>query len=181
MSNTDLYTPRKRQDLTEWLDKINALKNAINFKLELDKQITLQDRLINALKRKNILSMLLMLIAPARQRIKSLKVQIEISKLRTSNENNEKQKLVYHKNELLLEDDMEEIYEELDLRYEAYLTKLMSYYEKVKFGTPKGSELPDKDIKILVTKFQTEPPASKTDRLSFYLTMEELLYRCSKA
>ena len=106
---------------------------------------------------------------------------MEVSKLRTSNENNLKQSLVYHKNEILLEDDMEEIYKELEDRYDSYLSQLLDLYEKVKFGVKKGNTLPDIDIKILVTKFQSEPPTIKTDKISFYLTMEQLLCRCSKS
>jgi hypothetical protein len=181
MTETALFTPRNRQNLPEWLDKINALKNSINFKLELDKQISLQNKLINSLSKKPIALSFARILFPNCIKIIFIRREVEISKLRTSNENNLKQSLVYHKNELLLEDDMEEVYEELGIRYEAYISELMSLYEKVKFGSKKGNTLPDKDIKMLVTKFQSQPPAIKTEKLSFYLTMEQLLYRCSKA
>jgi hypothetical protein len=178
MKETPIFQPRNRQDLNDWLDKITALKNAITFKLEIEKQINLQNQIIMTLEKKPLLDTFKSIIAPHSQRLKSLRVKVEISKLRTSNENNEKQKLTYHKNELLLEDDFEEIYKEMDVRYSHYVDRLMSIHEAIRFGTPKGSTLPDKDVKVLVAKYQTEPPKTKTDKLSFYLTMENLLYRC---
>lgn len=176
-STKAIFQPRKRTDLNDLLDKIMALKNAIKFKLEIQKQIKLQSRMILALEQKTIWNRLLSIFWSNAQKIKRLNREIEISKLLTTNENCEKQTRVYHKNELLLEDELTDVYKEMDERYDYYLSQLENLYETVRWGAPNDSDLPDMDIKKLMAKFQSEPPADKIEKLTFYLTMEELLTR----
>lgn len=179
-STKAIYQPRKRTDLTDLLDKIMALKNAIKFKIEIEKQILLQSKMIIALEQKTIWDGILSFFWSNAQKIKRLKRQIEVSKLVTTNENCEKQTRVYHKNELLLEDELADVYKEMDERYDFYLASLMELHEKFRWGAPCDPNLPDMDIKKIVAKFESAPPADKVEKLTFYLTMEELLYRSSK-
>lgn len=175
------FQPRKRQDLRELLDRINALNNAITFKLELEVQIKLIKQKTDLLIKTPLAFILSGILFPNRTRIKKIDRKIEVSKLRTTNENNEKMKLKFHTNELSLETDLDDVKKEMLERYEEYLLDLKAYYNIHRFGKPAHESFPLKDVNFMVTKFESEPPKTNTEKLAFYLSMEELLYRCLKA
>jgi len=175
-----LFKPRKRQDLIELTDKVFKLKSAIRFKLELETQIDLQKKLLRSMKRTGLWNILLMLVAFFTWQRMRYKNQIEMSKLRADLDVKEKQKNIYQRNEDFLEKEFEHIYPEMDERYEFYLSRLKNLYSRYAGIDDDEADLPVKDIEILHTKWKLDPPAIKTDKLSFYLTMEELLYRCQK-
>ena len=176
-----IFIPRKRNDLTEQLDKINALENAITFKLEIEKQIELNLKKIALLESFPLLDKIRKVFLSNRVNLERVNRSIELSKIRTSNQNNEKMKYKFHANELSLEDDLEEIYSELNERFDAYCNALKDIHDQYRFGKTPPKDLPMKDVSFLLSKYNAEPPKTKTDKLAFYLTLEELLYRCSKA
>jgi hypothetical protein len=140
----------------------------------------MQNKLLKAMSRRGLWNILLMIFAYFTWNKLRYKNEIEKSKLRADLEVKEKQKNIYQRNEDFLEKEFEDIYPEMQERYGSYVTRLKNLYEKYSGADEDEVDLPVKDIEILFTKFTEDPPAVKTDKLSFYLTMEELLYRCQK-
>ncbi len=165
--------PRNRQNLTELSDKIFALKSAITFKLNIESQIELQWDLIRCLQKQTLLDRLCKIIFTKSKRLSNTRDKLEIMKLMADNQVKEKLKNTYHGNELLLEDFFKDIYEEMDERFDDYYHRLVHIMENY----VDDIEIPYNDVKTLVLKYTQSPP-DKTDKLAFYLTMENTLYRC---
>lgn len=166
--------PRKRTDIQELSDKVYALKSAIVFKLSIESQIKTQTKLVSTMLKPSLLRMLFMIFSYRLWKESSLKRKLEITKLRADNQVKEKLKHTYHRNELQLEDFFETIYEEMAERFDAYYYRLKFLFNNLE-SCP---EAPQEDIKVLVQKYEKSPPKDKTDKMSFYLSMESTLYRC---
>ena len=175
-----MYQPRKRHDLIELTDKVYKLKSAIQFKLELEKQIELTKKLLKSYSRFGLWDLLYMVFFYTYWVRSRYEKGIKKSELRSKIEVKEKQKNIYQRNEDFLEQEFKDIYPEMNDRYDAYLKRLKVLYGKYAGTDEKLSDLPVQDIEILHEKHRVDPPKTKTDKLSFYLTMEELLYRCQK-
>jgi len=168
--------PRNRQNLVELSDKIFALKSAINFKLNIESQIELQADLISALEKKTFWDNIHRVFFKKSSDLRSTRQKLEVMKTKADNQVKEKLKNTYHGNELLLEDFFKDIYKEMDERFEDYYNRLVHIMDNY----VNDIEIPYDDVKTLVFKYNESPP-DKIDKLSFYLTMENTLYRCSKA
>ena len=179
-----IFKPRKRQNLTELSNKVYTLTSAIRMKLELEKQIDYQSKLIIAMNRSSLWSSLLWVFAFRFWIQRNLKKKIEISRLSTDLGVKEKQKNIYHRNELLLEQEFEDVYDEMNERFIYYLEFLNKLGNKdfSLLANQKNLDLlPMDDVFVLNTKYTNDPPATKTEKLSFYLSMEALLYRCQNS
>ena len=109
------FQPRKRIDLKDLSDKVYALKSAIKFKISLEAQIKLQEKLIRTMKRPSLLGLALMVLYNNFWRISYLKKKLEIHRLENDNVIKEKQMNIYHRNELIFEDQFENVYEEIKI------------------------------------------------------------------
>jgi hypothetical protein len=172
------FQPRKRIDLKELSDKVYALKSAIKFKISLEAQIKLQEKLISTMKRPSLLGLALMVLYNNFWRISYLKKKLEIHRLENDNVIKEKQMNIYHRNELIFEDQFENIYEEMAERFDDYLNQLQRLHETFASTDEKDCSIPIKDVRILLNKYRTEAPKDKIERLSFYLSMESTLHQC---
>lgn len=181
MESKALFTPRKRDDLPALLDRINSLTNAMNFKREIETQIDLNNQKIELISKITLRDKIRKIFYPNIVKLERVNSEIESSKIRTQNENNEKMKMKFHTNELSLQDDLDEVMAEMYERFETYKSGLYKIYDQFRFGKKHPADFPMEDLKFLLNKYEAEPPKTNPEKLALYLTMEELLYRCEKA
>jgi len=165
--------PKNRKNLVELNDLIWKLKNAIKVKLELEKQIDLYSKLISSLLRKSILDIILMSVLPHRYKIKRLKLQIEHSDLQMKLDVTLKNRNIYHRNEMQLEEHFKDIYTDMEENYNDFVDQLEKVYSNA------SSDNLDiyPDVQKLYDNYKANPPKDKVDKISFYLTLENTLYR----
>jgi hypothetical protein len=178
MNTKPLFQPKNRKDLPERLNQITALQNAIVFKIEFEKQIGIKKKLLSVEKRPKVWSLLLMVIAYNYWMILNLKRKLRISELVQDIEVKTKTMNHYHNKELFLENELEEIYSDMGERYDNYVDRL---FHQMEYAKSVGEDLPEwypnKDVLVLSEKLIKNPPKTKTDKLSFFLTVENLLVR----
>ena len=171
-----LAIPKNRKNLIELNDLVWKLKNAIKVKLELENQINLYSELVKRIAKKSLLDYLLLIVMPVKSRVKRLELLIKKSDLQMKLDVTLKNRNIYHRNEMQLEENFKSIYEDMETNYDPYINQLQSLY-----STTNQDELSlYHDVKTLYNNFKNNPPKEKVDKLSFYLTLENLLYRINQ-
>ena len=167
----EIPSPVKRKDLHDISDRVHSLKSAIKFKLELESIMAQQEKLATSLMSPSVLvSVLSPFIKSFREKIYMRK--IKCSELRMDISVKTKLRNTYHRNEMELEMTFEEIYKDMEQNFGDYLNGL--HHVKVKFNN--SDPIPYQDVCKLIDKYKDFPPTVKTDKLSFFLAMENTLY-----
>ena len=175
MSNLKIVKePINRKNLHDLSNRVHSLKSAITYKIELETIIALQEKLLKSLLK----SPILLIIFSAVSRVireKIINRKLLHSKIRMKIEVDLKQRNIYHRNEMEIEQSFSEIYDEMDNYFESYYSQLLFIYK----SNDHKETIPYKDVCMLVNKHQNNPPKIKTDKLSFFLSMEKTLYTCN--
>lgn len=173
-------TPRKRKDLRDLLDLLSKWDEAISITNQAEKQVIYLKELSKIIVKRSIVEFLIMIFYFKEYKIMKINQVIKQGEILSNVSVKEKTKNIYHRNALDMEAEFDEIFEEMNQRYDSYLSSLQKIHNKDYSEIKKvfnENELPFDDISLLLEKVRTCPPSSKSEKIALYLSMEECLYR----
>lgn len=164
------YIPKKR-DLKKLLDLISSLRSNREFKTELAVQSTLQQKLINNLKKPVLLHHILRVIMPVIFTRKIINRKLDYSKSKQDLAVKQKTEKIYEKNVLIIEDDLSDLFEISEDNFD----QMVELIEKLVESNPECLD----GIRLLEEYEKNKNPI-QVDKLSLFLTMEETWLRFRK-